>query len=352
MNRPLNPLTVLLVIAVLAVPSVAAISPGSDGTGEFISYYDQLDANRRAVYDAVNSAGTDILSVTVDLPVKLTFSSYDSDDAKLFAVNAARSIADDVFDVLRLVSPLAYWGWGLTVSDHTANIEVMNNDVSLISLTVTVNLSGYPADPDTDGSETVQKMLDEIKSAVDGFSTESTSTRDKVRDINNYITNLVTYDPNAGDTGGSLYSHDAYGALGDPSHYAVCDGYSKAFLLLCEKEGIECVVVLGTAIPSMVNHAWNYVKMDNGLWYAMDVTWNDDSDNAYFLMGGKSFFVSHQQGVYLEYGLIPHPFASPPISDSDYESSGMGYQQYEWILAVAIVVLMSVALYMHARGKN
>ena len=51
----------------------------------------------------------------------------------------------------------------------------------------------------------------------------------------------------------------------------VCDGYSKAFQLLCQRAGIPCVLV------SQPGHAWNYVQADpsDSRWYAMDVTWND-----------------------------------------------------------------------------
>ena len=39
-------------------------------------------------------------------------------------------------------------------------------------------------------------------------------------------------------------------------------------------------------------HAWNYVQMENGEWYAVDVTWNDrekTSDDEYFLVGSDTY---------------------------------------------------------------
>ncbi|MDR0509130.1 MAG: hypothetical protein LBG63_04850, partial [Candidatus Methanoplasma sp.] len=153
---------------------------------------------------------------------------------------------------------------------------------------------------------------------------------------------------------GSVYAHEAYGALVDPQHYAVCDGYSKAFLLLCEKEKIECVVVLGTAVASnMENHAWNYVKMDDGEWYAVDVTWNDDSSNAYFLLGGEKFFTTHQQGVFLSTGSNPFPFNAPAINKTGYDANDTDVKEmYAWILAAIMVIVISVALYRYAKNSN
>lgn len=58
----------------------------------------------------------------------------------------------------------------------------------------------------------------------------------------------------------------------------VCEGYSKAFKVLCDRLGIGCVLVEGDAKSSLDGvsgaHMWNYVCVD-GQWYAVDVTWND-----------------------------------------------------------------------------
>lgn len=55
---------------------------------------------------------------------------------------------------------------------------------------------------------------------------------------------------------------------------AVCDGKSKAFVLLCGIEGIETVRDFGFSPAEEVGHAWNYVKIDD-LWYFVDTTNGD-----------------------------------------------------------------------------
>ena len=54
-------------------------------------------------------------------------------------------------------------------------------------------------------------------------------------------------------------------------HRAVCDGISKAFMVMARIEGIECVQVSGTANLNGVGHAWNKVRL-NGRWYIVDAT--------------------------------------------------------------------------------
>ncbi len=92
--------------------------------------------------------------------------------------------------------------------------------------------------------------------------------------VNNYIIDNCEYQSEAS------MRHNAYGALVNGA--AVCDGYSKAFQILCGKLGIDCVGVNGLSPEfnqendeSADNgHMWNCVKI-GGEWYHIDVTWND-----------------------------------------------------------------------------
>ena len=89
------------------------------------------------------------------------------------------------------------------------------------------------------------------------------------------------------------YDYDAYNAIGTDGssnnscyflegvfeyNRAVCDGKSKAFVLLCRMEGIECVRDWGSSLTGGAGHAWNYVKID-GTWYMVDTTAGDAGMN-------------------------------------------------------------------------
>lgn len=106
----------------------------------------------------------------------------------------------------------------------------------------------------------------------------SGSDFEKEEYINNYIIENCKYDDAAAQTKNiEGNENDAYGALVDGS--AVCEGYARAFQLLCSKADIDCVMVSGTV--DNTNHAWNCVKI-SGEWYQIDVTWNDtDGDKDY-----------------------------------------------------------------------
>ena len=54
---------------------------------------------------------------------------------------------------------------------------------------------------------------------------------------------------------------------------AVCEGYAKAFKMLMDIAGIDCIMVTGT-VNDGVAHAWNMVKLEND-WYHVDVTFDD-----------------------------------------------------------------------------
>lgn len=96
------------------------------------------------------------------------------------------------------------------------------------------------------------------------------------------------------------------------SESPVCEGYSRAFKLVCDKLGINCIIVGGTGHTNSRSegHMWNMVQID-GKWYGVDCTWDDPVVSGksgvvsghertdYFLVGsstkvdGKTFAASH-----------------------------------------------------------
>ena len=83
---------------------------------------------------------------------------------------------------------------------------------------------------------------------------------------------------------------------------AVCDGKSKAIVLLLGIEGIDCVRAFGTQLDGQVGHAWNYVKIGDN-WYMIDTTEGDDR----FENGSavSDFFGGQLETVGYESFLIP-----------------------------------------------
>lgn len=116
---------------------------------------------------------------------------------------------------------------------------------------------------------------------------------------NNYIVDKCTYDSNAANSSSvDGDENDAYGALVQGS--AVCEGYARAFQLLCNRLDIDCVMISGKVKTG--NHAWNCVKI-GGNWYQIDVTWNDtDGKNEY---AQNDYFNLTDSVMYTDHTLSP-----------------------------------------------
>ncbi len=125
-----------------------------------------------------------------------------------------------------------------------------------------------------------------------------------VKSLHDYLCDTIYYpDLDSSDYIGN--AHDAYGALVEKR--AVCQGYAESFKMICDYYKIPCVCVTG--IGNGGPHMWNAVQMDDGLWYLIDATWNDQTEKPasqifydFFLVGtntkdtyfgGNSFSASH-----------------------------------------------------------
>ena len=141
----------------------------------------------------------------------------------------------------------------------------------------------------TEGSE-LKKAKETFEQAIDSALENAPyggSDYEKELYVNDYLIDCCEYDYDAAETKEVIgFEHTAYGALVDGR--AVCEGYTRAFQLLCERLGVGCVSINGTCDDTSTvfngNHIWNAVKID-GEWYQTDVTWNDyeTEDEEYFV---------------------------------------------------------------------
>ncbi len=152
--------------------------------------------------------------------------------------------------------------------------------------------------------------INKAKTIVGQIITSSMSDYECVKAIHDYLVKNVNYDYdglNSGAVNSATHkSHSAEGALCD--NLAVCDGYAKAFELLCAQVGIETYMMYGeagNATDGWESHAWNVVKVA-GYWYQIDCTWDDplvngllitDGSNItykYFLLTDNEMYVDHK----------------------------------------------------------
>lgn len=186
-------------------------------------------------------------------------------------------------------------------------------------------------------ADNLQQIYDNAKDALSYIVSDEMSEYEKVHAIYDYIIYNVRYDhdcANAEDAyvSGNLslnekmkyYGYYLEGIFLDKFYkkdmHAVCDGKSKAFVLMCGIEGITAVRISGEASSDGKNfggHAWNKVLLDlNGTgdkeWYFVDTTWGDVGDDSKEFLSHAYFLLSDDE-----------------VKNTHVEKTGHGYPKAE-----------------------
>ena len=209
-------------------------------------------------------------------------------------------------------------------------------------------------------ADNLKQIYDNAKDALSYIVSDEMSEYEKVHAIYDYIIYNVRYDhdcANAEDkyVSGNLslnekmkyYGYYLEGIFLDKFYkkdmHAVCDGKSKAFVLMCGIEGITAVRISGEASSDGKNfggHAWNKVLLDlNGTgdkeWYFVDTTWGDVGDNskeflshAYFLLSDDEVKNTHVEKQGHDYPKAEGKFDY--YAHETYTSSGT---EYNYVIA-------------------
>jgi tetratricopeptide (TPR) repeat protein len=114
-----------------------------------------------------------------------------------------------------------------------------------------------------------------------------TTDADKIRAIYRWICENIEYDVENLRYGSAEAETTPESVL--DSRMAICEGYSKLFVAMCEVVHCEAVCITGWARSGLVNmaalkvpnHMWNAFKLD-GSWYLADLTWSAGSINPDF----------------------------------------------------------------------
>lgn len=169
-------------------------------------------------------------------------------------------------------------------------------------------------------ADKLQQIYDNAKDALSYIVSDDMSEYEKVHAIYDYIIYNVRYDhdcANAEDkyVSGNLSLNEKMKYYGyylegiflnkfyKKDMHAVCDGKSKAFVLMCGIEGITAVRISGEASSDGKNfggHAWNKVLLDlNGTgdkeWYFVDTTWGDVGDDSKEFLSHAYFLLSDDE---------------------------------------------------------
>lgn len=224
------------------------------------------------------------------------------DNLELFFVDTSNlSVAT------RTSSFLSYRSYGFTLSPQSGK---------------TYYNSSFSSEEEVNNAiEQVRKIADEIVSNAKG------SRYNKVMYVHDWLVDNLTYDNDNTENKDNIY-----GAFVNKK--VVCEGYAEGLKYLLDKLNIPCVLVYGDGYDdngSVEAHAWNYVQMEDGKWYAVDATWDDpiyigssnspfrdDYKHKYLLKGSKTFNTNHvSDGDVSGSG---QDFKYPEIAENDYEN--------------------------------
>lgn len=291
------------------------------------SYRDQLDGVSQTVYDTLLAAYSDgPVSTTTEIPLSeeemLSFIDQEIaivdgyarfPDEVLTAISAyvSDSIAPAMLALIYdhpelcwMINAKYIQGYGLANTSYSVpnGAETIRGDIVVNKLTFRL----YDIYSEYSAANMSQSIIN-AKAAIDAGLSESATLYDTVKAIHDYVCRIVDYENTEANYGLHAYQTPYsvfYDMDGDGITETVCAGYSKAFKLICEQYNIPCILVSGQGINTSGHseaHMWNYVKMENNRWYAVDCTWDDQNTIFYdfFLVGSETVatnFAGHTFG--------------------------------------------------------
>lgn len=224
-----------------------------------------------------------------------------SPDVSVDGLQMTEEEFDDIFDMLLCCEPELGW------LDYNYEVDVDRNDRVMTGY-FTYKLN---AEEEKAAVEQLRTRVSEVAAAAEGMD-------DFDRML--YFHDTVVSGCDYSSEGENAWS--AYGCLVEGK--AVCEGYSKALIALCEEAGMLCLPVGGSSDrQGQELHLWNKVLMD-GEWYNMDLTWDDPTDGndspvsdvpggyeelhrEYFGFNDETALTDHQ---FIETGFMKYPEAT------------------------------------------
>ena len=242
-------------------------------------FYNQLTSNQKEIYNQLWSAGP-VDTITLDLANINITGTGNYSTSKSNASNNAQQDIMMAITALNEDNPLFFWASGFGFSyGGSRKYSGGTYTYAITALTITMNIDTTHY---SDFNDVATKQAAIIE-AANKIQVNGISRHEKLKSIHDYLANNIVYD----NTISKPNIFDAYGAL--VTGVCVCEGYAEAFKLLCDREGIPCITVIGTGNGGA--HKWNMVQMEDGEWYLLDSTWDDQSSNiyySYFLIGSNT----------------------------------------------------------------
>lgn len=179
---------------------------------------------------------------------------------------------------------------------------------------------GFKAQPSCDTVEKRDALEEQLAPVIRGLleDTEGMPAVARLAYWDNWLAAHNEYNIKAAYTAGYLAQDDTpwsiAGALLE-DYSPVCEGYAKAFQLLCHEIGVPCLQISGSTGGG--GHMWTAVRLD-GSWYLCDPTFDDPiiSGGTTRNYSSRNYFLTAQT----DGRVVDLALATPVISDSNYFS--------------------------------
>lgn len=244
-------------------------------------FYDQLNATEKIIYNGIVNQKAGINTSNGNFSVNITNGDRFDENVDKMQESYLRVLAAIIDDV-----PELYW-----LLEEPYEVEVKEITVGG---KLKIDFTFVAVGSHVNSFAQLKKEYNDTVSAAKNFPVEGVTRYEKVKSIADGICDMASYAEVIYE-GETLYFYPS-GCLLAP-HETVCDGYSKAFKMICDFNNIPSIIVVGKAYTydydgnfTEGDHAWNYVQMDDGKWYAVDTTWMDDNpiESEFFLVGANT----------------------------------------------------------------
>ena len=264
----------LLLALALAVPAWGAYSAW-ELPADKAAIYEQLSDEAKRVYTELDSAenqakfrsGEDIVLTGIT-------GTYSSQSDMERQSQRWMDAVNDAYSAILLTHPEIFWLSGITQKMSA------KTDGSSFESTITIHLN-FQSDWAAGGRGAADDEAAALAAAAD-LADEACvqgGPWDQLAYVHDWLTGHNVYNETAARQGNQVAGHLPWtplAALTDAGQ-PVCEGYARAFKLVCDQLGYPCLYVVGIAVDStgrQGRHAWNQVNV-GGDWYAVDVTFDD-----------------------------------------------------------------------------
>lgn len=328
----------------VAGESTAGIKPYALQTYEG-SYGNQLEGNSKTIYQELEKQleeNPDAEQIEISLPRPIIFSgrievtpegNFVVPDPGEQGIAQAMTAAQSAFAAYIYDFPKRFWLSQVEIrliGLEVVEMETMTSGLFKASQIVLVPKEYYEGAREC--SAVFEKGIQDAEAELQAMFLPSDTNYEKGRKIHDWICERVSYNYDAiENTEENMYAHTPYGVFVGENNQVVCEGYSKAFKILCDVFHIPCAIIVGKGYAGEGleggGHMWNSVQMPDNKWYGVDVTW-DDSDHTirdvYYAAGsetkgyGMTYGAEHEEDAYFT---LPNcqAFIYPVIEAQKYE---------------------------------